>query len=87
MLRILGEILDHRICTESELNDIRWQEKYRLIQSDPVTCARHFDYQVQIRMNKYLLNELQPQLQTQLLHPLEIDSDENNFEEHQQIAK
>ena len=60
LLRILGEILDHRVYTDNELSDMIWLEKCRLIQSDPVTCARHFDYQVQILMNKYILNGLQP---------------------------
>ena len=173
LLRILGEILDHRVYTDNELSDMSWLEKCRLIQSDPVTCARHFDYQVQILMNKYILNGLQPlgeiadhfyrvefqhrgsphihmlvwlkdppslttsddativhfidslitcqqtddditslqshkhsvsckkgkknicrfgfpkppMAQTALLHPIEIDSDETKFEEHQQIAK
>ena len=173
LLKILGKILDHRVYTDNELSDMSWQEKCRLIQSDPVTCARHFDYQVQILMNKYLLNGLQPlgkivdyfyrvefqhrgsphihmlvwlkdppslttsddetivrfidslitcqqtddditalqshkhsvsckkgkknicrfgfpkppMTQTALLHPIEIDSDQKKFEEHQQIAK
>ena len=60
LLRILGEILDHRVYTDNELSEMSWQDKCRLIQSDPVTCARHFDYQVQCLMNKLLLNGLQP---------------------------
>ena len=173
LLKILGKILDHRVYTDNDLSDMSWQEKCRLIQSDPVTCARHFDYQVQILINKYLLNGLQPlgkivdyfyrvefqhrgsphihmlvwlkdppslttsddativrfidslitcqqtedditalqshkhsvsckkrkknicrfgfpkppMTQTALLHPIEIDSDQKKFEEHQQIAK
>ena len=60
LLRILSEILDHRVYTDNELSEMSWQDKCRLIQSDPITCARHFDYQVQCLMNKLLLNGMQP---------------------------
>lgn len=37
-----------------------WEEKCRLIQSDPVTCARQFDYQVQIFIREFLLSDCAP---------------------------
>ena len=37
-----------------------WEKKSRLIQSDPVTCARHFDFQVQQFIFKFLLSDCTP---------------------------
>ena len=37
-----------------------WEEKCRLIQSDPVTCARQFDYQVQTFIRDFLLSDCAP---------------------------
>ena len=37
-----------------------WKEKSRLIQSDPVTCARHFDFQVQQLIVKFLQSDCAP---------------------------
>ena len=45
LLRILGKLIDHKDYSDGELDNLTWEEKCRLIQSDPVTCARHFDYQ------------------------------------------
>ena len=45
LLRILGKLIDHKDYSDEELNNLTWEEKCRLIQSDPVTCARHFDFQ------------------------------------------
>ena len=45
LLRILGKLVDDKEYSDSELENFNWEEKSRLIQSDPVTCARHFDYQ------------------------------------------
>ena len=45
LLRILGKLVDDKEYSDTELKDLNWEEKARLIQSDPVTCARHFDYQ------------------------------------------
>ena len=42
LLRILGKLVDNK--TYTDLENLNWEEKSRLIQSDPVTCARHFDY-------------------------------------------
>ena len=45
LLRILGKLVDDIEYSDTELENTKWEEKGRLIQSDPVTCARHFDYQ------------------------------------------
>lgn len=43
-----------------ELENMNWDEKCRLIQSDPVTCAKHFDYQISQFLTNFLLNDAQP---------------------------
>ena len=46
LLRILGQIVNQQKYTDNELESLNWEEKCRLIQSDSVTCARHFDHQI-----------------------------------------
>ena len=46
LLRILGKLVNNKEYTE--LENLNWEEKCKLIQSDPVTCARHFDYQIKV---------------------------------------
>ena len=59
-LRILGQVVDHREYTITELENMNWDEKCRLIQSDPVTCARHFDYQISQFLTSFLYSNAQP---------------------------
>ena len=59
-LRILGKLIDHKDYSDKELDNLTWEEKCRLIQSDPVTCARHFDYQFNTFLKKFLMNEYAP---------------------------
>ena len=58
LLKILGRLVDQRNYTDEELENLNWEEKCKLIQSDPVTCARHFDFQFNTFMKKFLLNEI-----------------------------
>ena len=60
LLRILCGLLDHKQYTDTDLENMNWNEKCRLIQSDPVTCARHFDYQVSQFLTNFLLKGAQP---------------------------
>ena len=60
LLRILGELVDHKQYTDTHLENMNWDEKCRLIQSDPVSCARHFDYQISQFLTNFLLNKCQP---------------------------
>lgn len=60
LLIILGKLIDKRNYSDDELDNLSWEEKERLIQSDPVTCARHFDYQVQQLIGKVLLSKVSP---------------------------
>ena len=60
LLRILGKLIDKKEYSDEELDNFTWEEKTRLIQSDPVTCARHFDYQFQQFFLKFLSSNLSP---------------------------
>ncbi|KAL9954176.1 hypothetical protein ACROYT_G041679 [Oculina patagonica] len=57
---MLGELIDHEMYSDDELNALSWEEKSRLIQSDPGTCARHFDFQVQQLIGKFLKSDCAP---------------------------
>ena len=59
-LRILGQLVDQKEYTNTELENMNWDDKCRLIQSDPVTCARHFDYQISQFLTNFLLNKAKP---------------------------
>ena len=60
LLRILGQLVDHKQYSNDELENLNWEEKCRLIQSDPVTCARHFDYQISQFISNFLLSDAAP---------------------------
>jgi len=61
LLQCLARLVDHVDYTVQEIKELSWQEKCRLIKSDPVTCARYFDYRVQKFLNDILLNKsIQP---------------------------
>ena len=60
LLRILGKLADGKNYTDDELEDFNWEEKCRLIQSDPITCARHFDYQFNTFVKTFLISNIAP---------------------------
>ena len=60
MLRILGKLVDGKNYTDDELENFNGEEKCRLIQSDPVTCARHFDYQFNTFLKTFLISNIAP---------------------------
>ena len=60
LLRILGKLIDHKDKSDEELDNLTWEEKSRLIQSDPVTCARHYDFQFNTFLKDVLMSELAP---------------------------
>ena len=63
LLQILDQLVDHKQYTDDELENLNWKEKCRLIQTDPVTCARHSDYQVNQFLTNFLLSSAE-QLET-----------------------
>ena len=60
LLKILSQIVDNKELTEEEALNLTWPEKSRLIQSDPVTCARHFDFCVSKFITEFLSTESAP---------------------------
>ena len=47
LLIALGKLVDNKDYTEAVTNKtLSWEIRSRLVQSDPVTCVRHFDYRV-----------------------------------------
>ena len=60
LLRILGKLVDNREYSYNKLENLNWEEKCRLIQSDPVTCARHFDYQFNQFLRHFLMSSAAP---------------------------
>ncbi|CAB3997280.1 ATP-dependent DNA helicase PIF1 [Paramuricea clavata] len=60
LLRIVGKVVDYKDYSDEQLDNLNWDEKCRLIQSDPVTCARHFDYQFNTFLKDILMSEIAP---------------------------
>ena len=60
LLRILGKLIDHRDYSDEYLKNLTWGEKCRLIQSNPVTCAGHFDYQFNTFLKQFLMTDVAP---------------------------
>ena len=59
LLKILGKVVDGVDYSDEDVDELTWVQKCRLIQSDPATCARHFDRQVQL-LFKFLKDDVQP---------------------------
>ena len=60
LLRILGKLVDKKEYSDKELKNLNWEEKCRLIQGDPVTCARHFDNQFNQFLKTFLISSGHP---------------------------
>lgn len=60
LLQILSNVVDEKSISELEAFNLTWQEKTRLIQSDPVTCARHFDFCVSKFMSDFIMSSAAP---------------------------
>ena len=59
LLKILGKVVDGVDYSDENVDNLTWVEKCRLIQSDPATCARHFDRQVQL-LFRFLKDGVEP---------------------------
>jgi hypothetical protein len=60
LLRILGKVNDGVDYTDDEIDAMTWETICRLVRSDPVTCARHFDYQLRHFIYGFLMDEAAP---------------------------
>ena len=54
LLRTLGQLVENITYTQEEILNMTWEQKSKLIKSDPVTCARYFDH----RFHKFFANVL-----------------------------
>ena len=59
-LHLLRILVDNTDYTDEQLDNLDWNEKCRLIQSDPVTCARHFDFQFNTFLKQFLKSNCAP---------------------------
>lgn len=60
LLRVLGKLVNDKIYSDSDIDNLTWFQKNELIKSDPVTCARYFDFRLQMFLNKVLKHEVAP---------------------------
>lgn len=60
LIRMLAKLNDGIDCSDDEIAHMSWENICRLIRSDPVTCARHFDYQLRQFIHKFLLSKHAP---------------------------
>ena len=60
LLQVLGKLVDNKNYSDNDLENLNWDENCRLIQSDPVTCARHFDYKFNTFLKKFLITNIAP---------------------------
>ena len=60
LLRILGQTVDNKCYTDQEIEKLSWPHKSRLIQTDPITCARHFDHTLRAFITNFLKSPQAP---------------------------
>ena len=60
LLSSLSKLVNGKDISEAEAQHLTWQEKSFLIKSDPVTCARYFDFRVQAFIKHVLLSKESP---------------------------
>ena len=60
LIRILGQTIDKVSYTDEEIDKMSWPEISRLIQGDPISCARHFDHSLQLFITQFLKNKISP---------------------------
>ena len=60
LLKNLGRIVDKREYSDDEIKKMKWDTTTRLIQSDPITCARHFEYQLQTFIKDFIKSKHAP---------------------------
>lgn len=60
LLKMLGKLVDNTDYTDEEIKQMSWQKKCDLIKSDPVTCARQFDYQIRHFITDFLMDKAGP---------------------------
>ena len=60
LLQSLGKIVDGRLYTLDDINAMSFTDKTRLVNSDPVTCARYFDRRFQFFLKHIIYKSPHP---------------------------
>ena len=60
LIKSLVELNEGKTITDYQAERLSWSQKTKLIQQDPVTCARYFDYRVQEFINTVLKSDHHP---------------------------
>jgi len=57
---MLSAVVDQTVLTDEQVQQLSWSDKCRLISSDIVTCARHFDFSIQHFFSDFLKKSISP---------------------------
>ena len=60
LLKMIGKLIDKKEYTTDEIEQMDWSERTRLLQSDPVTCARYFNNRVLLFIKDVLKSDHHP---------------------------
>ena len=60
LLKMLAKLNDDAELTDTDIENMTWQEKTNLVQKDPVTCSRYFDHRVNEFLNTVLKSKCEP---------------------------
>jgi hypothetical protein len=60
LLKMLASLNEKVKYTDDEIQNLTWEQKIKLIQSDPVTCSRYFEHRVKEFINTVLKSEHEP---------------------------
>ena len=60
LIKILVELNEGKTITDYQAESLSWSQKTKLVQQDPVTCARYFDNRVQEFINTVLKSDHHP---------------------------
>ena len=60
LLKMLAKLNEDAELTDTDIENMTWQEKTKLVQKDPVTCSRYFDHRVNEFLNTVLKSKCEP---------------------------
>ncbi|XP_060603545.1 uncharacterized protein LOC132756482 [Ruditapes philippinarum] len=60
LLKILANLNQKDKYSDEQIENLTWEQKIKMIQSDPVTCSRFFDHRVQEFINTVLKSDHNP---------------------------
>ena len=60
LLKMLAKLNNDAELTNTDIENMTWQEKTKLVQKDPVTCSRYFDHRVNEFLSTVLKSNCEP---------------------------